>query len=78
LHFQAPLASRRYGLFVIIALGETLIVAAARVSGASWTGSLLSVAVLAVAVTCGLCGLEHWNNAEPVPPEAEWVNSGKF
>jgi len=21
---------------------------------------------------------EHWDNAEPVPPRAEWVNSGKF
>ena len=22
--------------------------------------------------------VEYWNNAEPVPPEEEWVNSGKF
>jgi predicted SnoaL-like aldol condensation-catalyzing enzyme len=22
--------------------------------------------------------VEHWDNAEPVPPEEEWVNSGKF
>jgi predicted SnoaL-like aldol condensation-catalyzing enzyme len=22
--------------------------------------------------------IEHWDNAEPVPPEEEWVNSGKF
>lgn len=22
--------------------------------------------------------VEHWDNAEPVPPENEWVNSGKF
>lgn len=22
--------------------------------------------------------VEHWDNAEPVPPETEWVNSGKF
>jgi len=22
--------------------------------------------------------VEHWDNAEPVPPEDEWVNSGKF
>ncbi len=22
--------------------------------------------------------VEHWANAEPVPPESEWVNSGKF
>jgi low temperature requirement protein LtrA len=46
--------AERHGLFVIIALGETLIVAAARVSGASWTSSLLLAGVLAVAITCGL------------------------
>ena len=46
--------AERHGLFVIIALGETLIVAAARVSGASWTTSLLLAAILAVAITCGL------------------------
>jgi len=22
--------------------------------------------------------VEHWDNAEPIPPEAEWANSGKF
>ena len=22
--------------------------------------------------------VEHWDNAEPVPPEGEWANSGKF
>ncbi len=22
--------------------------------------------------------VEHWDNAEPIPPEDEWVNSGKF
>ena len=46
--------SERHGLFVIIALGETLIVAGAGVTGETWTGSLLAVAVLAVAITCGL------------------------
>ena len=44
----------RHGLFVIIALGETLIVAAGGVTGAEWTTSLILVAVLAVAVTCVL------------------------
>jgi low temperature requirement protein LtrA len=44
----------RHGLFVIIALGETLIVAAGGVTGATWTGSLIIVAVLAVAITCTL------------------------
>ncbi len=46
--------AERHGLFVIIALGETLIVAAAQVSDAIWTGTLLTVAILAVAITCGL------------------------
>ncbi len=46
--------SERHGLFIIIALGETLIVAAGRVTAASWTSALLAVAVLAVAITCGL------------------------
>ena len=44
----------RHGLFVIIALGETLIVAAGAVTGATWTPNLIAVAVLAVAITCGL------------------------
>ena len=44
----------RHGLFVIIALGETLIVAAGVVTGVPWTGDLIIVAVLAVAITCGL------------------------
>jgi low temperature requirement protein LtrA len=43
--------SERHGLFVIIALGETLIVAASNVATSSWTGSLLVVAVLSVGIT---------------------------
>ncbi len=43
----------RHALFVIIALGETLIVAAGGVTGAQWTGDLIAVAILAVAITCG-------------------------
>ncbi len=46
--------AERHGLFVIIALGETLIVAAAGLAGAEWTGDVIAVAVLAVAITCGL------------------------
>jgi low temperature requirement protein LtrA len=46
--------AERHALFVIIALGETLIVAAGRVTGASWSNDLLTVALLAVAITCGL------------------------
>jgi hypothetical protein len=22
--------------------------------------------------------VEHWDNTEPVPPQEEWANSGKF
>jgi len=44
----------RHGLIVIIALGETLIVAAAGLAGAPRTPAAIATAVLAVAVTCGL------------------------
>jgi low temperature requirement protein LtrA len=46
--------TERHGLFVIIALGESLIVAAAGVASARWTGLLLGTGVLAVAATCAL------------------------
>jgi low temperature requirement protein LtrA len=44
----------RHGLFVIIALGETLIVAAGGLAGAAWTGTTITVAMLAVATSCAL------------------------
>ena len=44
----------RHGLFVIIALGESLIVAGSGVAGEEWSGPLLSVAILAVGLTCAL------------------------
>jgi len=44
----------RHGLIVIIALGETLIVAAAGLTDAERTPSAIGTGVLAVAVTCGL------------------------
>jgi len=44
----------RHGLIVIIALGETLIVAAAGLVEAPPTGAALATGVLAVAVTCAL------------------------
>lgn len=46
--------AERHALFVIIALGETLIVAAIGLTGAQWTGQLIIVVVLAVAITCAL------------------------
>lgn len=44
----------RHGLIVIIALGESIIVAAASLSDLAWDASTLAVGVLAVAVTGGL------------------------
>jgi len=44
----------RHGLFVIIALGETLIIAAGGVAGVEWTTTLIGVAILAVGTSCGL------------------------
>ncbi|QDV04789.1 Bacterial low temperature requirement A protein (LtrA) [Planctomycetes bacterium Poly30] len=46
--------SERHGLFTIIALGESLIVAANGMTGASWTFELIGVAALAVALICSL------------------------
>lgn len=46
--------AERHGLFVILALGETLIAAGSVVSEASWSGDLIAVSLLAVAFTCGL------------------------
>ena len=57
--------AERHGLFVIIALGETLIVAAGRVTGALWTASLVVMAILAVAVTCALWWT-YFPRAKPV------------
>ncbi|MEX2282770.1 MAG: low temperature requirement protein A [Gemmatimonadota bacterium] len=44
----------RHGLIIIIALGETLIVAAAGLGSAVWSLQLVAVAVLAVALSCAL------------------------
>lgn len=46
--------SERHGLFVIIVLGETLIVAASEATGALLSFSLIAVGVLAVAITSAL------------------------
>ena len=46
--------AERHGLFVIIALGETLILAASGVSETLWTAELFTVAILAVGITGGL------------------------
>ena len=46
--------AERHGLIVIIALGETLIVAGAGVAAAEFAGDLVGVALLGVLVSCGL------------------------
>ncbi len=61
--------AERHALFVIIALGETLIAAAGRVTGTPWTGPLLFVAILAVTVTCGLWWT-YFPRAKPVLEQA--------
>jgi low temperature requirement protein LtrA len=46
--------AERHGLFVIIALGESLIVTASGLAGAAWTVSTSIAAMLAVALSCAL------------------------
>lgn len=46
--------AERHGLFVIIALGESLIVTASSLAGAAWTFSTSIAAMLAVALSCAL------------------------
>jgi low temperature requirement protein LtrA len=46
--------SERHGLFVIIALGESLIIAAAGVAGREWTAKLTLFALTSLAFTFGL------------------------
>ncbi len=43
---------------------------------ASWEGQTLAQVDI-FRIEAGKV-VEHWDNAEPVPPEDEWVNSGKF
>lgn len=57
----------RHGLIVIIALGESLIVAAAGLVGAPRTPDLMAVSVLAVGTTCGL----WWSYFPQVKPALE-------
>jgi low temperature requirement protein LtrA len=59
--------AERHGLIVIIALGESLIVAAAGLADAEFTGDLVSVALLGVLVSCAL----WWTYFPVVKPELE-------
>jgi len=67
--------SERHGLFVIIALGETLIIAASGATGATWSNELISVAILAVAITCGLWW-SYFTRAKPQLDHAMESNTG--
>jgi len=51
-HLHVGHFAERHGLFVIIALGESLIVAAAAITGAERSAEVMGVAIGAVAVTC--------------------------
>ena len=59
--------AERHGLIVIIALGESLIVAAGGLIGAERSADLMAVAVLAVALSCGL----WWSYFPYVKPRLE-------
>ena len=67
--------AERHGLIVIIALGESLIVAAAGASSGLWRGELVAVAVLAVAVTCALWW-SYFTRAKPALDQALESRSG--
>lgn len=54
LTIRAPHFAERHALIVIIALGESLIVAASAVAGAPRSVALIQAGALAVAITCGL------------------------
>jgi low temperature requirement protein LtrA len=65
----------RHGLFVIIALGESLIVAAAGLTGAERTAQTVAVAIMAVAVTGGLWW-SYFVSAKPALDHALVQRSG--
>lgn len=69
--------AERHGLFVIIALGETVIVAASRMSGTEWTAQHIAVGVLGVALTCALWWT-YFTRAKPALDHAvESVDGGE-
>lgn len=68
--------AERHGLFVIITLGETVIIAASRMTGTQWTADHVAVGVLGVAVTCALWWT-YFTRAKPALDHAiESVQAG--
>ncbi len=65
----------RHGLFTIIALGETLIVAAAQVTDGAWTAEEIAIAGLAVVLTCGFWW-SYFVRAKPMLDHAMESSSG--
>lgn len=61
--------TERHGLIVIIALGETLIVAASGVTSMEWSGALVGVGLAAVAATC-LFWWSYFPQAKPTLDQA--------
>jgi low temperature requirement protein LtrA len=61
--------AERHGLFVIIALGESLIVAGAGLTGAGISGTIVAVGALSVATTCALWWT-YFGCAKPALDEA--------
>lgn len=59
--------AERHGLIVIIALGESLIVAAAGLTGSEFTGDLIAVSFLGVLIACAL----WWTYFPVAKPELE-------
>jgi len=68
--------SERHGLFVIIALGETLIISASAVTEEFWNGSLLIVSLLAVGITCCLWWLYFFRAKQKLEHEVASQEGG--
>lgn len=64
--------SERHGLFIIIALGETLIIAASAVTQEFWNGELLIVSLLSVGITSCLWWLYFYRIKEILEHEMAW------
>ena len=76
-HFKALVLAEDRPLFyqeIVLLVGKGNFVAT--LCKATWDGQPLAQVDL-FRVEDGKV-VEHWDNAEPVPPESEWSNSGKF
>jgi low temperature requirement protein LtrA len=74
-NLHAPHFAERHALFVIIALGECLIVTAGGVTSGGWSPELVVLAPLAVAVTCALWW-SYFTRAKPALEHALEASTG--